>query len=107
MMQLMKQALVDVWQPLKRKSVDELLRIGRGQSDDFDSLEKAQWRKFKDAVDFVSPENGETLLDVGCGYAGQLRVALESNPFGKVVGWTHSHNQVVEGCKGLAPSIAG
>jgi Mycolic acid cyclopropane synthetase len=83
-------------------AVDELVRVGRGQSDDFDSLEKAQWRKFKDAVDFVSPENGETLLDVGCGYAGQLRVALENYPFGKVVGWTHSHNQVVEGCKGLA-----
>ena len=84
-------------------AIDELVRIGRGQSDDFDSLEKAQWRKFKDAVDFVSPEKGETLLDVGCGYAGQLRVALENYPFGKVVGWTHSHNQVVEGCKGLAP----
>ena len=50
-------------------AVDELVRIGRGRSDDFDSLEKAQWRKFKDAVDFVSPAKGETLLDVGCGYA--------------------------------------
>jgi cyclopropane-fatty-acyl-phospholipid synthase len=84
-----------------RLVVDELVRIGRGQSDDFDSLEKAHWRKFKDAADFVRPEKGETLLDVGCGYGGQLRVALESQPFGKVVGWTHSHNQVVEGRKGL------
>ena len=83
-------------------TVDELTRIGRGQSDGFDSLEKAQWRKYKDAADFVSPEKGETLLDVGCGYAGQLRVALENHPFGKVVGWTHSHNQIVEGRKGLA-----
>jgi cyclopropane-fatty-acyl-phospholipid synthase len=87
----------------ERLVVDELARIGRGQSDDFDSLEKAHWRKFKDAVDFLRPEKGETLLDVGCGYAGQLRVALENHPFGKVVGWTHSHNQVVEGAKGLAP----
>jgi cyclopropane fatty-acyl-phospholipid synthase-like methyltransferase len=83
-------------------TVDELTRIGRGQSDGFDSLEKAQWRKYKDAADFASPEKGEALLDVGCGYAGQLRVALENHPFGKVVGWTHSHNQVVEGRKGLA-----
>ena len=86
----------------ERLTVDELLRAGHGQSDDFDSLEKAQWRKFKDAVDFVRPEKGETLLDVGCGYGGQLRVALENHPFGKVVGWTHSHNQVVEGKKPLA-----
>lgn len=85
----------------ERLTVDELVRIGQGQSDTFDSLEKAQWRKFRNAVDFVNPEKGETLLDVGCGYGGQLRVALESHPFGKVVGWTHSHNQVVEGLKGL------
>ena len=86
----------------ERLAVDELVRAGQGQVDDFDSLEKAHWRKFKDAVDFVRPEKGETLLDVGCGYGGQLRVALENHPFGKVVGWTHSHNQAVEGSKGLA-----
>ncbi len=86
----------------ERLLADELVRIGQGQSDDFDSLEKAQWCKFKDAVDFVRPEKGETMLDVGCGYGGQLRVALENHPFGKVVGWTHSHNQVVEGEKPLA-----
>lgn len=86
----------------ERLVVDELVQIGQGRIDDFDSLEKAQWRKFRDAVDFVSPSKGETLLDVGCGYGGQLRVALESHPFGKVVGWTHSHNQVVEGKSGLA-----
>jgi len=82
-------------------SRDELLRVGNGQSDDFDSLEKAQWRKFKDAVDFVAPEAGESLLDVGCGYGGQLRVALESAPFGKVVGWTHSSNQAKLGASSL------
>ncbi len=75
-----------------RLVVDELIRVGSGQTDRFDSLEKAQWRKFKDAVDFVAPDSGETLLDVGCGYGGQLQVALENHPFGKVVGWTHSHN---------------
>jgi cyclopropane-fatty-acyl-phospholipid synthase len=82
--------------------VGQLREAGQGRGDDFDSLEKAQWRKFKDAVDFVVPENGETLLDVGCGYGGQLQVALENHPFGKVVGWTHSHNQATEGSKMLA-----
>jgi len=82
---------------------EELLRVGQGEDDNFDSLEKAQWRKFKDAVDFINPNDGDTFLDVGCGYGGQLVVALENRPFGKVVGWTHSQNQVVEGAKLLSP----
>ncbi len=82
--------------------VEELVRIGRGQEDDFDSLEKSIWRKFKDAVDYLAPAQGETLLDIGCGYGGQLIVALENHPFKKVVGWTHSHNQVVDGKKMLS-----
>ena len=65
---------------------DELTHAGQGQGDAFDSLEKGQWRKFKDAVEFIDPSQGDTLLDVGCGYGGQLMVALESGPFGKVVG---------------------
>ena len=72
---------------------DELTRAGQGQGDAFDSLEKGQWRKFKDAIEFIDPSQGDTLLDVGCGYGGQLRVALESGLFGKVVGCTHSRNQ--------------
>lgn len=80
----------------------ELLRRGDGEPDDFDSLEKAQWRKFKDAADFIAPAPGETLLDVGCGYGGQLAVALENHPFGKVVGWTHSANQARKGQARLA-----
>ena len=83
--------------------VRELVRAGRGKDDDFDSLEKAQWRKFKDAVDYIAPASGETLLDVGCGYGGQLQVALENHPFGKIVGWTHSTNQAREGRRMLAP----
>lgn len=78
---------------------DELVRIGQGEQDDFDSLEKSMWRKFKDAADYIAPKEGETLLDVGCGYGGQLQVALANHPFGKVVGWTHSANQVREGEK--------
>jgi len=85
-----------------RFDVRELTTPGGGQGDTFDSLEKAQWRKFKDAVDFISPRPGETLLDVGCGYGGQLEVALESQPFGKVVGCTHSSNQLVAGRSRLA-----
>lgn len=81
---------------------EELTRVGVGEHDTFDSLEKAQWRKYKDAVDWVNPEKGETLLDIGCGYGGQLIVALENYPFGKVVGWTISSNQVSEGRKMLA-----
>jgi cyclopropane-fatty-acyl-phospholipid synthase len=86
-----------------RLDIEELKRVGRGREDDFDSLEKSMWRKFKDAADYIAPAAGETLLDVGCGYGGQVIVALENHPFGKVVGWTHSRNQVTEGSKMLAP----
>lgn len=91
-----------LWEEPNRRERDDLLRVGGGASDTFDSLEKAQWRKFKDAVDFVAPRPGETLLDIGCGYGGQLRVALNHHPFGRVVGWTLSANQKREGTKMLA-----
>ncbi|MBL4868881.1 MAG: class I SAM-dependent methyltransferase [Pseudomonadales bacterium] len=91
-----------MWEDPGNRDICEMLRVGKGESDDFDSLEKAHWRKFKDAVDFINPDPGETLLDVGCGYGGQLIVALENHPFSKVVGWTHSSNQVIEGKKMLA-----
>jgi cyclopropane-fatty-acyl-phospholipid synthase len=78
-------------------NVRELRRPGIGEADNFDSLEKAQWRKLKDAVDYVRPAADESVLDVGCGYGGQLLVALESHPVGKIVGWTHSANQAREG----------
>jgi cyclopropane-fatty-acyl-phospholipid synthase len=76
--------------------------VGQGEKDSFDSLEKAQWRKFKDAIDFVSPERNDTVLDVGCGYGGQLRVALENHHFRRYVGWTHSSNQARRGRELLA-----
>ena len=82
--------------------VEDLTTPGQGRHDTFDSLEKAKWRKFRDAVDFIDPRRGETLLDVGCGYGGQLVVALELHPFGKVVGCTHSQNQCVFGRQLLA-----
>ena len=81
---------------------DALLRVGQGAGDPFDSLEKAQWRKFKDAIDWVAPAPRDRILDIGCGYAGQLRVALEEHSFGRIVGWTHSANQVREGARSLA-----
>ena len=43
------------------------------------------------------------MLDVGCGYGGQLAVALENHPFSKVVGWTISSNQANKGQQLLAP----
>jgi len=79
-----------------------LVATGIGKEDSFDSLEKAQWRKFQDAVEFVDPSAGDTILDVGCGYGGQLEVALENPQFSKVVGCTHSKNQVEVGRKNLA-----
>ena len=81
----------------------ELVRAGAGPGDDFDSLEQAQWRKFQDAIDFVAPAAGDSILDIGCGYGGQLAVALASgHRMRRIVGWTHSANQVREGRKLLA-----
>lgn len=78
--------------------IDSLLRIGKGKEDDWDSLEKAQWRKFHDAIQYIDPRPGETVIDIGCGYGGQLEVGLEDFPeVGKYVGWTHSKNQAQEG----------
>lgn len=82
-----------------RIDISELLRPGKGESDDYDSLEKAQWRKFKDAIDYINPAEDDQVLDVGCGYGGQLMVALENYPVGKIVGWTHSKNQADEGSR--------
>ncbi|MBW2256384.1 MAG: class I SAM-dependent methyltransferase, partial [Deltaproteobacteria bacterium] len=86
-----------IWEHPHDLRQPDLVTVGTGEHDEFDSLEKAQWRKFRDAADYIAPKEGETLLDVGCGYGGQLAVALDSHPFGVVVGWTHSRNQVARG----------
>lgn len=86
-----------------RLDAAELVKVGSGAADGFDSLEKAQWRKFRDAVDFLRPDPGETLLDVGCGYGGQLAVALDAHPRARVVGWTFSSNQVAHARRLLEP----
>jgi cyclopropane-fatty-acyl-phospholipid synthase len=91
-----------MWEDPDDLDVEAVRRIGVGEDDDFDSLEKAQWRKFADAADYVAPGPEDVVLDVGCGYGGQLDVALERHDFKKVVGWTHSHNQATEGAKILA-----
>lgn len=80
----------------------EAVRPGAGRDDRWDSLERAQHRKFADAVDFIRPSAGENLLDVGCGYGGQLRVALERHPFGRVAGWTCSNVQARKGRESLS-----
>ena len=74
--------------------VEEVTTEGKGEGDTFDSLEKAQWRKFKDAIDFIEPAESDSILDIGCGYGGQLVVALESGSARRIVGWTLSENQV-------------
>lgn len=78
-------------------SREGLLRVGQGEADDWDSLEKAQWRKFAHAADYLSPGRDESVLDVGCGYPGFLKVLMDRHPCRSVVGWTHSANQVREG----------
>ncbi len=82
---------------LSNAAIPTLCMAGDGEPDAYDSLEKAQWRKFKDAVDFLAPAERDHLLDVGCGYAGQLEVGLQHHNPGRFVGWTHSANQVREG----------
>jgi cyclopropane-fatty-acyl-phospholipid synthase len=85
-------------------NVPDLLRRGEGNGDSFDSLEKAQFTKYKDAANFASPLPGECVLDIGCGYGGQLRVGAELFPASQWVGWTHSRNQIAVGQKQLALS---
>ncbi len=85
----------------------EDLAVGVGEADTFDSLEKAQWRKFAHAADYLAPAPDETVLDVGCGYPGFLKVLMDRHPCRQVVGWTHSANQVREGAgmlSGYEPS---
>lgn len=88
-----------MWENPFNFNKEELTKIGNGKTDKFDSLEKAQWRKFKDGMDFIKPHPGEKIIDIGCGYGGQLKVGLEECPGIKYVGWTHSHNQVGKGKK--------
>jgi cyclopropane-fatty-acyl-phospholipid synthase len=76
--------------------LEDLLRVGTGEGDDWDSLEKAQWRKFAHAADYLAPGPDDTVLDVGCGYPGFLQVLMDRHPPRSVVGWTHSANQVRE-----------
>jgi cyclopropane fatty-acyl-phospholipid synthase-like methyltransferase len=87
-----------MWEEPDDLGLDGLLRVGNGEHDDWDSLERAQWKKFAHAADFLAPEKGETVLDVGCGYPGFLQVMMDRHPGAeRVVGWTHSTNQVQEG----------
>lgn len=78
-------------------SVEELLRVGKGEGDKFDSLEKAQWSKFHDAATFADPKPGDKVLDIGTGYGDQLTIGAKAYPDARFVGWTHSKNQVEVG----------
>lgn len=92
-----------MWENPNEIVMEDLVRIGQGENDTWDSLERAQWKKFAHAADFLSPSKGETVLDVGCGYPGFLKVIMDRHTrLNKVVGWTHSANQVQEGHEMLA-----
>lgn len=86
-----------IFQDPENLNVADLTKVGIGKNDDFDSLEKAQYTKFADAALFANPQPGEKVLDIGCGYGGQLRVGAELFPATKWVGWTHSKNQITVG----------
>lgn len=78
-------------------NLTDVLTVGDGESDKIDTLEKAQWRKFAHAADFLAPQENETVLDIGCGYPGFLMVLMDRHPVKKVVGWTLSENQATKG----------
>jgi cyclopropane-fatty-acyl-phospholipid synthase len=85
-----------IWKDPACLSREGVLEVGRGEGDERDTLEAAQWRKFAHAADFLAPGPDETVLDIGCGYGGLLRVLLDRHRPKRVVGWTHSANQVLE-----------
>jgi Cyclopropane fatty acid synthase and related methyltransferases len=90
-----------IWERPHDMSLKDVLTVGQGKNDKFDSLERAQYRKFRHAADFLAPGPRETVLDVGCGYPGFIRTLFETYRPAKAVGWTHSANQVREGKKML------
>jgi len=73
----------------------ELVTIGTGQDDSFDSLERAQSRKFREALELLDISEAQSMLDIGCGYGGLMQEALKAGSHAQMVGWTHSRNQVV------------
>ncbi len=89
-----------IWEKPYDLSLDHVLTIGKGEGDALDTLERAQWRKFQHAADYLSPAANESVLDVGCGYPGFMNVLMDRQP-GRVVGWTASENQYREGLKML------
>lgn len=95
--QVYKSYSCGIWQDPNHLELRELLRFGKGEQDAEDTLEKAQWNKFADAADFANPRGNEEVLDIGCGYGGQLIVGMERFPNAKFVGWTHSTNQATVG----------
>jgi len=92
-----------LWEAPYNMALEHALTVGKGEGDALDTLEKAQWRKFAHAADYLSPGPKDTVLDVGCGYPGFLQVTMDRFPTtGKIIGWTHSENQVREGVSMLA-----
>lgn len=53
-----------IWEDPNDSEREDLLGIGSDPEDELDGLEKAQWRKSKDAVDFIDRAPGKDPLDV-------------------------------------------
>ncbi len=54
-----------LWEEPYCMNKHDVLTIGTGKDDTYDSLERAQYTKFMHAANFLAPEKNETVLDVG------------------------------------------
>jgi cyclopropane fatty-acyl-phospholipid synthase-like methyltransferase len=89
------------WERPHDLRIEDALTVGKGEGDATDTLEKAQWRQRADSSDFLAPRPGDSVLDIGCGAGGFMRVLKQRCKVKTVVGWTHSANQVKESLKML------
>ena len=83
------------WEDPYDLSSEKLLKNGFGP-DDGDTLDKAQVRKFTHAANYANPMDGETVLDVGCGYGEQIIIGAKLFPRAKWYGVTASKVQSAE-----------
>lgn len=58
-----------------------------------ESLEQAQWNKVDRVLQLLDARNGESVLEIGCGWGG-LAVAMAKNGAGEITGLTLSKEQL-------------